>query len=88
LDKGLAAEVTKHRKDGLKISVLSSDEEDMDDTSIIRNASEANHQGMKPKLTQYSKKGEGDGEGELETNRGFYVPKLAGFEYLEGPENL
>ena len=22
----------------------------------------------------------------LKTNRGFYVPRLAGFEYLEGPE--
>jgi hypothetical protein len=24
----------------------------------------------------------------METNRGFFVPKLAGFEYLEGPEIL
>ncbi len=56
MEKGLAAHITKtdikRKKSGNKLNVLSSDEEeDVDDTSTIRNMSEANHQGLLPKLT-------------------------------------
>lgn len=56
MEKGLAVHIAKtdvkRRKSGNKLGVLSSDEEeDCDDTSTIRNMSEANHQGLMPKLT-------------------------------------
>lgn len=56
MEKGLAVHIAKtdvkRRKSGSKLGVLSSDEEeDGDDTSTIRNMSEANHQGLMPKLT-------------------------------------
>ncbi len=69
------------------MSILSSDEEDEpDDNNTIRNISEANHQGMKPKLTQFMK--DENCIIDESKNRGYFVPKLAGFEYLEGPEIL
>ena len=66
MEKGLAVHIAKtdvkRRKSGNKLGVLSSDEEeDGDDTSTIRNMSEANHQGLMPKLTQFEKQTE-DGE--------------------------
>lgn len=90
MEKILASEISKTAvKDKMNfLKPLSSDEEEADDASTIRNVSEANHQGMKPKLTQFQKKTEGDDDPNLVINRGFYVPKLAGFEYLEGPEVL
>jgi hypothetical protein len=56
MEKGLAAHIAKTdvkvRKPANKLSVLSSDEEeDGDDTCTIRNMSEANNQGLMPKLT-------------------------------------
>jgi len=91
MDRGLTSQITKNemkrRKSGNKLSVLSSDEEDeQDDSNVIRNISEANHQGLKPKLTSFMKSE--DEEFDDSTNIGFFVPKLAGFEYLEGPEIL
>jgi hypothetical protein len=56
MEKGLAAHIAKtdvkRKKSGNKLGVLSSDEEeDVEDASSIRNISEANHQGLMPKLT-------------------------------------
>jgi hypothetical protein len=71
------------------------EEEDDDDDNGGNGNSNSAVQTLKPKLAHSSKHtlatlepGKNNILAYEDTNRGFYVPKLAGFEYLEGPELL
>ncbi len=61
------------------------DEEEDDEDYFNQSAKNQRVETLEPKLTQY-KLTENDEKQSSETNTGFFVPKLAGFEYLEGQQ--
>ncbi len=62
------------------------DEEEDDEDYFNQSAKNQRAETLEPKLTQFKLTEGDDPKQDLTTNKGFFVPKLAGFEYLEGQQ--
>jgi hypothetical protein len=66
---------------------FSSEEQEEEDEDDDFGASTTNQAPPNLKPTFYHEDAKNENDSDIK-NRGFYVPKLAGFEYLEGPEDV